>query len=289
MVGAKPVLADIDSFDNWNVSARTIEAQITTRTKAVMIVHFGGIPCDMDEIVALCKSKNIPLIEDVAHAPGAEYKGIRCGNFGDLSAYSFFTNKNLSVGEGGMVIARTEELNAKIKFLRSHGMSTLTLDRHKGRAITYDVLQPGLNYRMDEMRAALGLVQLEKLDAANANRKKLTELYHALLKDVKQVRIPFLDLTNKKSAYHIYPILLSEEINRETLFNSLKDKGIQASIHYPSIKSFTAFKEELKSYEVPNCDIISKHEITLPLYPTLTNAQVELVVDTLKSAIKEQV
>jgi dTDP-4-amino-4,6-dideoxygalactose transaminase len=288
MVGAKPVLADIESLENWNVSARTIKSCITARTKAVMIVHFGGIPCDMDEIVAICKSKNIPLIEDVAHAPGAEYKGIRCGNFGDLSAFSFFTNKNLSVGEGGMVIAKTDELNSKIKFLRSHGMSTLTLDRHKGRAITYDVLQPGLNYRMDEMRAALGLVQLDKLNEANSNRKKLTEHYHSLLKDVKQVQIPFLDLSNKKSAYHIYPILLAEGINRETLFNSLKDKGIQASIHYPSIKSFTAFKEELQHCSVPNCDIISQREITLPLYPTLTNKQVELVVDTLKSALKEQ-
>lgn len=288
MVGAKPVLADIESLDNWNISARTIEARITNKTKAVMIVHYAGIPCDMDEIVALCKSKKLPLIEDVAHAPGAEYKGIKLGNFGDLAAFSFFTNKNLSVGEGGMVIAKTEALNARIKFLRSHGMSTLTLDRHKGRAITYDVLQPGLNYRMDEMRAALGLVQLDKLPEANNNRKILTEHYHSLLKPIKQVKIPFLDLTNKKSAYHIYPILLSKEINREVLFNSLKDKGIQASIHYPSIKSFTAFKDELQHYDIPNCDVISSCEITLPLYPTMTIQQVELVVENLKLAINEQ-
>src|SRR5690606_22873408 len=128
--------------------------------------HYAGVPCDMDEITALCDKHNLALIEDVAHAPGATYKGIRCGNFGDISAFSFFTNKNLSVGEGGMVIAKNEEINTTLKFLRSHGMSTLTLDRHKGRAITYDVLQPGLNYRMDEMRAALGLVQLEKLESA---------------------------------------------------------------------------------------------------------------------------
>lgn len=288
MVGARPVLADIDSLENWNVSARTIAERITPKTKAVMIVHYAGIPCDMDEIVSLCKSKNIPLIEDVAHAPGAEYKGVKVGNFGDLSAFSFFTNKNLSVGEGGMVIAKTEALNARIKFLRSHGMSTLTLDRHKGRAITYDVLQPGLNYRMDEMRAALGLVQLDKLNDANNKRKVLTEHYHSLLKGIKEVKTPFLDLTGKKSAYHIYPILLSENINRETLFNSLKDKGIQASIHYPSIKSFTAFKDELAGYNIPNCDVVSTHEITLPLYPTMTIHQVELVVENLKLAIKEQ-
>lgn len=289
IVGAQPVIADVDSLDNWNVSAETIERRITNKTKAVMIVHYGGVPCDMDEIVALCESKNLPLIEDVAHAPGATYKGVKCGNFGNLAAFSFFTNKNLSVGEGGMVIAKTEELNQKIKFLRSHGMSTLTLDRHKGRAITYDVSQPGLNYRMDEMRAALGLVQLEKLELANAKRKKLTEHYHRLLGAIPQIQIPFRNLGNKTSAYHIYPLLLSAEINREKLFHSLKEKGIQASIHYPSIKSFTAYKNELRDYDVPNCDIISDRELTLPLYPTLTSQQIEIVVENLKSALAEQI
>lgn len=288
MVGAKPVIADIASLEDWNVSAKTIAERITSKTKAVMIVHFGGVPCEMDEIVALCKSKNIPLIEDVAHAPGATYKGVKCGNIGDISAFSFFTNKNLSVGEGGMVIAKDEKINAKIKYLRSHGMSTLTLDRHKGRAITYDVMQPGLNYRMDEMRAALGLVQLEKLEQANQNRKMLTEYYHNLLADVKEVSIPFRKFFNKTLAYHIYPTLLAENINREQVFNSLKAKGIQASIHYPSIKSFTAYRDELKHYDIPKCEIVSEREITLPLYPTLTRQQVDLVVESFKAALKEQ-
>ncbi|MCO5272954.1 MAG: DegT/DnrJ/EryC1/StrS family aminotransferase [Cyclobacteriaceae bacterium] len=288
MVGASPVIADVTSLEDWNVSAKTIKERITSKTKAVIIVHYGGVPCEMDDIIDLCKSGNISLIEDVAHAPGAKYKGIKCGLFGDISCFSFFTNKNLSVGEGGMVIAKNEVINQKVKYLRSHGMSSLTLDRHKGRAITYDVLQPGLNYRIDEMRAALGLVQLEKLDGANSNRRKITQHYHNLLRDVKEVHIPFTDLTNKTSSYHIYPILLSENINRETIFNSLKEKGIQASIHYPSIKSFTAFKSELSKYRVPNCDIISQREITLPLYPTMTTEQADLVVDCLKLAIKEQ-
>lgn len=288
LVGAKPVIADVSSLDNWNVSAKTIEERITEKTKAVMVVHYGGVPCDMDEIMTLCKRRNIALIEDVAHAPGATYKSVHCGNFGDISAFSFFTNKNLSVGEGGMVVAKNEELNARIKFLRSHGMSTLTLDRHKGRAITYDVLQPGLNYRMDEMRAALGLVQLEKLRQANENRKKLTEYYHSLLAEIPQIHIPFKELTNKTSAYHIYPILLTGEINREKIFLSMKAKGIQTSIHYPSIKTFTAYKEELSQYEIPNCEVISRQELTLPLYPTLTLQQAEIVVDQLRAAIIEQ-
>jgi dTDP-4-amino-4,6-dideoxygalactose transaminase len=287
MVGAKPVLADVASLDDWNISASTIAEKITSKTKAVMIVHFGGVPCNMDEIISLCEAKGIPLIEDVAHAPGAEYKGIKCGAFGDISAFSFFTNKNLSVGEGGMVITKTAELNSRIKFLRSHGMSTLTLDRHKGRAITYDVLQPGLNYRMDEMRAALGLVQLSKLEDANARRKDLTLYYHKLLASIKGVKIPFLVTPDKKLAYHIYPTLLDQGINREAVFNSMKEKGIQTSIHYPSIKSFTTFKDEMSSYSTPNCDAICPQELTLPLYPTMTNSLVELVVEGLDKTLRD--
>jgi dTDP-4-amino-4,6-dideoxygalactose transaminase len=288
MCGATPVIADIASLDDWNVNASTIEQRISPKTKAVMIVHFGGVPCDMDDIVKLCKSRGLALIEDVAHAPGAEYKGQRVGTFGDISCFSFFTNKNLSVGEGGMVIAKTAELNAKIKFIRSHGMSTLTLDRHKGRAITYDVLQPGLNYRMDEIRSALGLVQLEKLDDANAKRKELSEYYNKLLLPMGKVRIPFQKLPDKKSVYHIYPILLPENINREQVFNSLKSKGIQGSIHYPPIKTFTAYQAEMKDMATPFCDKVSKGEITLPLYPTLTKDLVDLVVENLDNALKEQ-
>jgi len=187
-----------------------------------------------------------------------------------------------------MVIAKTEELNTKVKFLRSHGMSTLTLDRHKGRAITYDVLQPGLNYRMDEMRAALGLVQLSKLEDANHQRKELTLHYHQLLSNLKGIKIPFQNTQNKKLAYHIYPLMLPEGINREMVFNSMKEKGIQTSIHYPSIKSFTAYREELKDFKTPKCDLISSQELTLPLYPTMKKDAVELVIENFEKALMEQ-
>ena len=288
MVGAKPVLADVTSLSDWNVSAETIEKQITSRTKAVIIVHYAGVPCEMDEITALCNARNISLIEDVAHAPGAEYKGIKCGIFGDISCFSFFTNKNLSVGEGGMVVAKTAEINSRIKYLRSHGMSSLTLDRHEGRAITYDVLQPGLNYRMDEMRSALGLVQLEKLEAANQKRREITDYYSKKLTGQTEITIPFQELKSKTSACHIYPILLSESINREEVFVSLKEKGIQASIHYPSMKSFTAYHDLFKDSHTPVCDLICSRELTLPLYPTMTKDSIDLVIENLGKAINEQ-
>ena len=286
MVGATPILADSESYKDWNISAKTIEKMITPNTKAVIIVHFAGYPCQMDEIVALCKAKNIALIEDCAHAPGATYKGQSCGTFGDYGCFSFFTNKNLSVGEGGMLTTKDSDLNQQAKYFRSHGMTALTLDRHKGRAITYDVAQSGLNYRIDEMRSALGLVQLDKLSDANAKRKVLVEGYLERLSDVKGFSIPFLDLKNIESVYHIFPILLDENIDRVALIGKLKEEGIQSSIHYPAFKDFTAFKD-IGLNAAPIAEDIATRELTLPLYPTMIMDEVDLVCNALKKVLGE--
>ena len=281
MVGATPVLADCSSLDDWNMSAETIMKQITTKTKAVIIVHFAGYPCQMDEIVELCKERGIALIEDVAHAPGAKYKGQTCGTFGDYGCFSFFTNKNLSVGEGGMISSKSKELNQQAMYYRSHGMTSLTLDRHKGRAITYDIAQSGLNYRIDEIRSALGLVQLDKLHEANAKRKVLVERYIDNLKEVSNITIPFLTLKNIESVYHIFPILLDARIDRVAFIGRLKEEGIQSSIHYPAFKDFTAFKD-IGLNKAPIAEDIASRELTLPLYPTMSFDEVDLVCDSLK-------
>jgi dTDP-4-amino-4,6-dideoxygalactose transaminase len=285
IVGATPVLADCDSYNDWNISASSIEKVITPKTKAVIAVHFAGYPCQMDEIIELCKNKNIALIEDCAHAPGATYKNQAVGTFGDFGCFSFFTNKNLSVGEGGMLTTNDKELDQQAKYFRSHGMTALTLDRHKGRAITYDVAQSGLNYRIDEMRSAIGLIQLEKLPAANAHRKLLVEKYIKRLSDVKNISIPFLNLENIESAYHIYPILLNKDIDRISLIGKLKDDGIQSSIHYPAFKDFTAFKD-IGLNESPIAEDIATRELTLPLYPTMSLEEVDLVCDSLIKALE---
>ena len=285
MTGAVPVIADCVSFNDWNIDPTDVARKITSRTKAVMVVHFAGYPCEMDALVALCRERGISLIEDCAHSPGAVYRGRSCGTFGDIACFSFFTNKNLSVGEGGMFVTRNEGLYQKGRFLRSHGMSTLTLDRHKGRAVSYDVLQPGLNYRIDEMRAAIGIVQLEKLTAANEERRKITERYHQVLSSVEGVHIPFLEHANSLPSYHIYPTLLDERIDRLAVIESLKQKGIQSSIHYPSFKEFTAYREQLSRYATPAADEISRRELTLPLYPTMGTDVVDLVVIALQEAL----
>lgn len=286
MVGAKPVLADCDSLTDWNVSAESILAKITLRTKAVIVVHYAGFPCDMSSIKDLCQKHNLKLIEDVAHAPGASIEGQSCGTWGDISCYSFFSNKNLSIGEGGMVVTKDEKLHQRLRYLRSHGMTTLTLDRHKGRAITYDVAEPGLNYRMDEMRAAIGLVQLEKLPAGNKRRAELTARYRNNLSG-SNISIPFEQMpVDSVSAYHILPILLPIGSDRKAVIEFLKARGIQSSIHYPPFWSFSGYAGQFDPSDTPIAAEICDRELTLPLYPTMTDDEVDLVTSTLLEYFK---
>ncbi len=288
LVGAEPVLVDSTSHDDWNISPQGIAAAITLRTKAVLVVHYGGFACDMDAIAAAMREgaggRCIYLIEDAAHAPGADYRGRRCGTIGDIGCFSFFTNKNLSIGEGGMYVTRSEELHEKGRHLRSHGMSSLTLDRYKGRAISYDVVEPGLNYRMDEIRAAIGLVQLQKLPEANRRRGELVRRYRSLLAEVPRLRIPFLGYGFGQPSYHIFPVLLDGTVDRAEIIAGLKENGIQSSIHYPPFQEFTAYRNTGLA-ATPIALDISRRELTLPLFPTMSFDQVELVCSTLKKLL----
>lgn len=286
MTGAKNVLADITSNDDWSMDPADIEKRITPKTKAVLIVHYAGFACDMDAICQICRKHNLYLIEDCAHTPGADYKGQALGTFGDISCFSFFTNKNLSVGEGGMVVTKSDELLEKLRGLRSHGMTVPSFDRFKGRAITYDVAMAGLNYRIDEMRSALGLVQLKKLDGANEARTKLVNHYYEPLDGVNGVKIPFRHFTRGKPNFHIMPIMLEDGIDRIDIIESMKADEIQTSIHYPVIQNFTGYKGIAN--ETPKAQYASEHELTLPLYPTMTLEQVDLVCDALIKALKAQ-
>ena len=286
LTGAKPVLADSDSLENWNVSAKSIERCITDTTKAVIIVHYAGYPCDMPAISDLCKKRGLKLIEDVAHAPGASIGGRSCGTWGDIGCFSFFSNKNLSIGEGGMVTSCDPALIQRMRYLRSHGMTTLTLDRHKGRAVSYDVVEPGLNYRMDEIRAAIGLVQLDKLPSGNLRRAELTRRYRLNL-DGSPISIPFVSISDKsQSAYHLLPVLLPPDCDRLHVIEFLKDRGIQSSIHYPPFWSFSAFSAQFSASDVPFSAEICARELTLPLYPTMLDEEVDLVASTILEFFK---
>lgn len=286
LVGATPKLADATSLHDWNMSLESVEQQITEKTKAVIVVHYAGYPCrDITAISNLCRDKGIGLIEDVAHAPGATVDGKVCGTFGDVGCFSFFSNKNLSIGEGGMVSTLDPQLDKKLGYLRSHGMTTLTLDRHKGRAITYDVSQSGLNYRMDEMRAAIGSVQLDKLPAGNARRGELTERYRSNLRG-SAVLIPFEEQAlNATSVYHILPVLLPENADRIAVIGALKEKRIQSSIHYPAFWDFIAYEGQFSPNDSPVTAVICRRQLTLPLFPTMTEDEVDQVCNALLEAL----
>jgi len=283
MTGAKNILADITSMEDWSVCPDDIESRITPKTKALMIVHYAGYACDMERITALCKKHKLLLIEDCAHSPGADFKGKSLGTFGDVAAFSFFANKNIAVGEGGMVVTRNAELFDKLKLLRSHGMSVPSFDRYKGRAVSYDVISPGLNYRINEISSALGLVQLQKLQDANEKRRILVEHYYARLDNVSSISIPYRHFSRGKPNYHIMPVLLSESIDRTAIIESMKQDGVQTSIHYPAIQKFSAYKDKVNI--TPKAEYVSAHELTLPLYPNMTIDEVDIVCKTLINGI----
>lgn len=284
-LGAKPIFADSVSLENLNVSVEDIISKITQFTKAIVIVHFAGFPMDLANLRSACTERGIPLIEDCAHAPGASFNGEMCGSMADFSFFSFFSNKNLAVGEGGMVFSKKPEYEEKIRRLRSHGMSSVTLHRHQGRSISYDVEYIGLNYRPDEIRAALGREQLKKLTSGNYIRKLYFEMYVSALEST-DIKIPFSEFSSEfRSAYHILPIILPENADRTNVILRLKERGIQTSIHYPNFKVFEAYKSLFSPTDLPIVSEICCRELTLPLHPRMTETDVFEVTDALKEVI----
>ncbi|MES0488600.1 MAG: DegT/DnrJ/EryC1/StrS family aminotransferase [Leptospirales bacterium] len=283
LCGAKAVVADSASLDDWNMSPEKVESLITENTKAIVAVHYAGYPVSL-QIKDIATKHGLALIEDTAHAIGASVNSQKCGTFGNMAAFSFFANKNLAVGEGGMFVTSDESMYERSKLLRSHGMSTSSRERHYGANPSYDILQPGLNYRIDEFRSALGLVQLEKLDANNESRRKITEYYISRLKN-SPLTIPFVKIASSvKPSYHIFPILLPQKVDRAVFMDALKAEGIQASIHYPSYRQFSYYKDIIDQ-KTPISDEISNRVVTLPLYPTMTEDEAEQVVKAVLSNI----
>lgn len=279
--GAKAIFADIESTDWLNISPQAIEASITPRSKAIMVVHYAGYACDMPAILEIAHEHGLAVIEDAAHAVGASLQGKPLGTWGDIGCYSFFGNKNLTTGEGGMLVTDRDDLAEKLRILRSHGMTTLTWDRFKGHASTYDVVDLGYNYRIDEMRAAMGRVQLQKLPAGNARRGELTALYRALLAEqAPQINVPFREMRGQ-SSYHIMPVLLPVGCDKLAVMEAMKVQGIQTSWHYPPVHQFKIYQEQVHN-PLPLTEAVAARQLTLPLYPTMTEEQVRMVVEGLR-------
>jgi len=286
--GATPVFADIESEVDLDISVRAIERKLTEKTRAIMVMHYGGYACDMPAITKLAKMKGLAIIEDAAHASGSEIDGRPMGIWGDVGCFSFFSNKNMTTGEGGMVVTNDDGMAAKIRILRSHGMTTMSWDRHRGHAWSYDVVELGYNYRLDEIRAALGRVQLSKLNRNNERRRKLTGLYREQLQElVPTIVVPFNE-TRGISACHLLPILLPPGSDRLRFMEHMKSNGIQTSIHYPPIHKFQTYQEIGQTVDdLPVTENVVARQVTLPLYPTLRDEDVSVVVQAVQSAFKK--
>jgi dTDP-4-amino-4,6-dideoxygalactose transaminase len=292
-VGAKPVFADIVGLDDLNISPQEIEKKITKRTKAILVMHYGGYPCDMKSIMGIAKRYGLFVIEDAAHAPGAEYQGRKCGLIGNIGCFSFFSNKNLVTGEGGMVVTHNKELSEKVRRMRSHGMEMLSWDKYRGRLSSYDIEGLGYNYRTTEIQSALGLAQLKKLDRNNRKRKTLVEAYRKELQEVKGISIPFLQFQGHPS-YHLFPILVHNKqkalssILRDRVMEGLRNFKIQTSVHYPPVHLFSLYRKNFgyKKGMLPKTEEVSKREITLPLHPRMDGRDVKWITKKVKEIIR---
>lgn len=282
VVGAKPVFADIVSLTEPTIDPADMERRITSRTRAIVVMHYGGYPSRMAEIESIAQRHAIPIIEDACHAPGQrvpELQNRALGSIGKIGCFSFFSNKNMTCGEGGMVVTDDDALAERIKALRSHGMTTLSWDRHQGRATTYDVTVSGFNYRLDDLRAGLASAQLAKLPANNDKRRALAKAYAAEFAklDNPEIAYVFGDIPGAGTA-HVGAVVVRAE-KRDAIRQSLAGRRIQTSLHYPPVHLFSAFQDVATGNpSLPLTEEFANRVITLPLYPGLPLDAVNEVV-----------
>lgn len=288
--GANPVFADISGNHDLTISPQEIEKKITAKTRAIIMMHYGGYACQVEEILEIARKNRLAVIEDTAHAPGAVFANRHLGTWGDVGCYSFFSNKNLATGEGGMIVTDRDDVAERVKQLRSHGMTSLTWDRHRGHAYTYDVMALGYNYRIDEIRSALGLAQLRKLEGNNARRRYLTDIYRQRLSEGEFFGIETPFLSNAcLPACHLFPILLPAAADRLELITGLRKRGIQTSIHYPPIHLFRYYQQRFPGVWLPETEQVAARELTLPLYPMMSEADVGYVLDGVCEEMRQAV
>lgn len=282
--GATPVFCDIVGADHINIDPNEIEKKITDKTKAILVVHMAGFPCKMDDIMAIAKKHNLKVIEDACHGPLSEYKGKKLGTIGDCAAFSFFSNKNISTGEGGMFISNNKEMADKARLLRSHGMTTMSYQRAGGHATAYDIVELGYNFRLDDIHAAIAIEQLKKLPGDLEQRIVVRKRYVELLSKVENVIIPFADNIEFTSNY-IMPIVITKGTveDRDAIRNKIHEAGVQTSVHYPAIHRFSIYKEY--GAVLPQTEYVTDHEITLPMYAALTMEDVEYIVKVVDTAV----
>ena len=279
-VGAKPVFVDIDP-DTLNIDITRIEQAITSRTKAIMPVHFAGLPCDMDALQDICRNHNLVLIDDAAHAIPTEYKGQNIGNIGDLSAFSFYANKNLTTGEGGMITTNNDAFAKPLRPMRLHGIDKDAWARQSQRSIwRYDIATEGYKYNMTDIQAAMGLCQLMKLNKQHERRRNFAQIYQTELASLPQISTPVAPDNPNEHSWHLYIIQLHTG-NRDEFVESLREANIECSVHYIPLHLFEFYQEQY-GYRVgdfPCAEAAFERVVSLPLHPGLTEEEIHIVID----------
>ena len=293
LTGGTPVLVDVEP-GTYNTDVTRIEKAITKRTRAIMPVHFAGLPVDLDPLYDLAKKHNLRVIEDAAHAIGTEYKGKRIGSFGDVQVFSFHPNKNMTTGEGGCVATRDEKLAGDVALLRFHGMDREAWNRFgkKGNQ-HYEIIAPGYKYNMMDIQAALGLHQLKQLDGFIKRRTEIALRYHALMKDWPQWTLTTSPSYSHLHAWHLYTPLINPDaanMDRDAFMQGMKERNIGTGLHYRAVHLYPYYREKFgfKRGDFPNAETISDRIVSLPLFPTMTDADQDRVIAAMQDLFKRK-
>ena len=281
--GGEPVFVDVVAPGEPLVDPAAVEAAITERTKAVIAVHLFGYPADLDRLAAICDEHGLALIEDCAESDGGRLRdGSPAGTRGVCGCFSFFSKTQLGVGEGGIMTTDDDEFAARLRLLRSHAMTSVTWDRHRGHAETYDVTDLGFNYRIDEPRAALARSRLERLDHSLAELGRVAGEYRERLAAVDGVEIPFADFDLGWSGHFAFPVLVVDQTTRDGLRERMHANGVQTTF-YPSLTQLTLYAEKGPA---PVAEEFADRHLALPFSPALDSERIELVVSELADGLR---
>jgi dTDP-4-amino-4,6-dideoxygalactose transaminase len=284
--GAAPVFADVIGLHDFSLDPEDVARRITPRTKAVCAVHFAGYPAPVRELGALCDERGVALIEDAAHAPDAHVDGRMLGTWGHAAAFSFFSNKVLACGEGGLLATDDDDVAKLTRSLRSQGMTSGSWSRFTGGTDSYDAVGLGFNYRLDEPRAALLLSRLGRLGREVGRRRELTRAYRRKLFEIAGISLPYADADIERSTCYVMPILVDEPARRDAVARSLRDRyGVQTSLFYPAVHEFTAYRRRYGLPSLPISEHIARAEITIPLFPEMDEATQDRVVRAIAAAL----
>jgi dTDP-4-amino-4,6-dideoxygalactose transaminase len=283
LAGGKPVLVDVEP-GTYNMDVTRIEQAITKRTRAIMPVHFAGLPVDLDPLYDLAKKHNLRVIEDAAHAIGTEYKGRRIGSFGDIQVFSFHPNKNMTTGEGGCVATRDEKLASDVALLRFHGMDREAWNRFGKKGTQhYEIITPGYKYNMMDIQAALGLHQLKQLEGFIKRRTAIALRYQKTLADWPQWTLTRAPAYPHLHAWHLYTPLINPDVakmDRDAFMQGMKERNIGTGLHYRAVHLYPYYREHFgfKRGDFPNAETISDRIVSLPLFPAMTDADQDRVI-----------